>query len=57
LILQSTGGHHVLIFNDPALKSQAAVGASITVTGQARPGQMTTCQQGVPFIVTAVRAN
>jgi hypothetical protein len=57
LVLQSADSHHVLIFKDPALRSQATVGASITVTGRAKPGQMTTCQQGVPFIVTAVRAN
>jgi hypothetical protein len=57
LILQSADSHHVLIFADPALRSQATVGSSITVTGRAKPSQMTTCQQGVPFIVTAVRAN
>jgi len=57
LILESAGGHHVLIFEDPGLRTEAAVGSSITVTGQSRPGQMTTCQQGVPFVVTAVRAN
>jgi hypothetical protein len=57
LILQSADSHHVLIFGDPALRSQAKVGSSITVTGRAEPGQMTTCQQGVPFIVATVRAN
>jgi hypothetical protein len=57
LILQGGGTHHVLIFDDPSLRSVAKVGSSITVTGRAEPGQMTTCQQGVPFIVTAVRAN
>ena len=57
LILQGAGRHHVLIFDDPALRSQAAVGSSITVSGQSRPAQVTTCQQGVPFVVTAVRAN
>jgi hypothetical protein len=57
LILQGGGTHHVLIFDDPALRTQAKVGSSITVTGRAEPSQMTTCQQGVPFIVTAVRAN
>jgi len=57
LILQSAGSHHVLIFSEPALRSKAQVGSSITVTGRAEPTQMTTCQQGVAFIVTAVRAN
>jgi hypothetical protein len=57
LILQGGGTHHVLIFDDPSLRAGAKVGSSITVTGRAEPGQMTTCQQGVPFIVTAVRAN
>jgi len=57
LLLRSAGRQHVLIFDDPALKSQATVGASITVSGTAEPGQMTTCQQGVPFIVTGLRAN
>lgn len=57
LILQGGGTHHVLIFGDPSLRAVAKVGSSITVTGRAEPGQMTTCQQGVPFIVTAVRAN
>jgi hypothetical protein len=56
LILQSTESHHVLVFDDPALRAEAKVGATITVTGKAKPAQMTTCQQGVPFIVTAVRA-
>jgi hypothetical protein len=57
LILQGGGTHHVLIFSNPALRSQAEVGSTITVTGRPEPTQMTTCQQGVPFIVTAVRAN
>jgi hypothetical protein len=57
LVLQGADSHHVLVFADPALRSQAPVGSSITVTGRAEPSQMTTCQQGVPFIVSAVRAN
>jgi len=57
LILQGARSHHVLIFSDPALRRAAQVGSSITVTGRAEPSQMTTCQQGVAFIVTAVRAN
>jgi len=57
LILQGGGTHHVLLFDDPSLRAAAKVGSSITVTGRAEPAQMTTCQQGVPFIVTAIRAN
>jgi hypothetical protein len=57
LILQGPDSHHVLVFDDPALRAEAKVGATVTVTGRAEPTQLTTCQQGVPFIVTAVRAN
>jgi len=57
LILQSADSHHQLIFDNPELRSKVKIGGSITVVGRAEPGQATTCQQGVPFIVTAVRAN
>ncbi|MDT5043115.1 MAG: hypothetical protein QOE51_4100 [Actinoplanes sp.] len=57
LVLQDPQGQHVLVFDDPGLRAQAEVGATITVTGRAEPTQLTTCQQGVPFNVTAVRAN
>jgi len=46
---------YLLIFTDPALKAQATSGARVTVTGAAEPGLMTTCQQGTPFRVTAIR--
>ena len=46
---------HLLIFDDAALKAVAKEGASVVVTGRAEPGMMTTCQQGTPFVVTAVR--
>jgi len=48
---------HLLLIDDAELKSAAKVGATVTVTGQVEPGMMTTCQQGTPFIVTALRAN
>jgi hypothetical protein len=48
---------HLLIVNDPKLKSAAKVGATVTATGRVEPGMMTTCQQGTPFIVTSLRAN
>jgi hypothetical protein len=57
LILKGDDGHHVLIFDDPGLRSRARIGAQVTVSGHSMPGQATTCQQGVAFVVTAVRAN
>ena len=48
---------HLLLINDAELKSAAKVGATVTVTGHVEPGMVTTCQQGTPFIVTALRAN
>ena len=56
LLLTAQGGTHLLVFDDPALRAQAEAGTRITVTGRAEPAMMTTCQQGTPFIVTAVRA-
>jgi hypothetical protein len=57
LVLRSSAGPHVLLFDDPALKSKARTGAQVTVSGRSMPGQATTCQQGVAFVVTAVHAN
>ena len=54
LLLQDTQGLYQLLFHDPALRSKAPVGATVTLTGTANPGQMSTCQQGVPFVVTSV---
>ena len=48
---------HLLVIKDTALKSVATVGASVTATGEAQPGMMTTCQQGTPFLVATIRAN
>lgn len=50
-------GEHLLIIGDPQLQSAAKVGATVTVTGRAEQGTMTTCQQGTPFIVATLRAN
>ncbi len=55
LLLTGDGAAHLLIFDDPALRPAAAVGAKLTVTGRAAPDMMSTCQQGTPFIVTSVR--
>jgi hypothetical protein len=57
LLLTGEGATHLLIFSDPALRSAAKVGASITAVGTAKPAQVTTCQQGIPFIVTAITPN
>jgi hypothetical protein len=54
LLLRGDGKPHLLVFVDPALKSKAVVGAKVTVVGTAKPAQMTTCQQGTPFLVTSL---
>jgi hypothetical protein len=56
LLLQDAKGSHLLVFDDKAMRAQAPEGSKITVTGTAKPGMMTTCQQGIPFIVTSVKA-
>jgi hypothetical protein len=48
---------HLLIINDPELRKSATAGATVTVTGRVEQGMMTTCQQGTPLVVTALRAN
>jgi hypothetical protein len=55
LLLSAGGQSHLLIFDDAALKAQATEGATLVVTGRSDPSMMTTCQQGTPFVVTAVR--
>lgn len=57
LLLSGGGTDYLLIVEDPALRGQLKTGEEATVVGQAEPGQMTTCQQGTPFRVTAVRPN
>jgi hypothetical protein len=54
LLLNAAGAAHLLIFDNPAMRSDAAVGKKVTVVGRSDPSMMSTCQQGVPFIVTAV---
>lgn len=56
LLVQDAKGAHLLVFDDPALKASAPVGARVTVIGRSEPGMMSTCQQGTPFIVTSVKA-
>jgi hypothetical protein len=57
LLLKGSGKDHLLLFGEQSLKAQAKPGSSVTVTGTAKPGQLTTCQQGIPFIVTSVRVD
>jgi hypothetical protein len=57
LLLEGAGRTHLLIFDDPSLKSRATVGATVTVVGVAKPAQMTTCQQGIPFLVSSIRVD
>ncbi|MFG1609382.1 hypothetical protein [Actinoplanes sp. NPDC049265] len=55
LLLTAGSQSHLLVFDDAALKAEAKEGATVVVTGRSDPGLMTTCQQGTPFLVTAVR--
>jgi len=55
LLLQDDKGSHLLIIRDTELRKTAAAGTKVTVTGKSEPGMMSTCQQGIPFIVSAVR--
>jgi hypothetical protein len=57
LILRDAAGSHSLYFHDESLRSSAPAGSHVTLSGHPEPGMMTTCQQGEPFIVTAVRSN
>ncbi|HET9517544.1 MAG TPA: hypothetical protein VFO77_07465 [Actinoplanes sp.] len=53
LVLTGARGTHLLIV--PAkLKRVLEAGDTVTITGRAEPGMVTTCQQGTPFVVTAV---
>lgn len=57
LVLRDAAGAHSLYFHDESLRSSVTAGAKVTLTGHPEPGMMTTCQQGEPFVVTAVRTN
>jgi hypothetical protein len=54
LVLQDSTGSHVPFFQNQSLKASVPAGAQVTLVGHAEPRMMTTCQQGVPFIVTSV---
>jgi hypothetical protein len=57
LLKASAGKDHLLLFDEQSLKAQAKPGSSVTVTGTAKPTQLTTCQQGIPFFVTSLRVD
>ena len=57
LLLKTTDGDHLLIFDDDAMEKSAEVGSKVTVVGKPDPGLMTTCMQGEPFVVSSVAAN
>jgi uncharacterized lipoprotein YajG len=57
ILLSGGGTDYLLIFADQSLRDQVKTGEQATVVGRAEKGQMTTCQQGTPFIVTSVRPN
>jgi hypothetical protein len=57
LLLKDGSGDHLLIIEDEKLRASVEsfkAGAVVTVTGKASPGQMTTCMQGEPFLVSSV---
>jgi hypothetical protein len=53
-VIHDNAGAHLLVFKDAALRADAVVGKKITVTGRPEPKMMSTCQQGIPFIVASV---
>jgi hypothetical protein len=53
VVMQSGDTLYLLLGGDQTLLTS---GRPVAVTGQPNPGLMTTCQQGTPFQVTAVRA-
>lgn len=54
LLVNDAAGSHLLVFDDPAMRADAAVGSKVKISGRSEPGMMSTCQQGVPFVVTSV---
>jgi len=51
-LLRVSGGKDLLLIG--ASLQQIRAGGRIRVTGRVEPGLVTTCQQGVPFIVSDV---
>jgi hypothetical protein len=57
LLLNDATGDHLLVFKDEAMEKSVKAGGEVTVTGKTETGMMTTCMQGVPFVVSSVAAN
>ena len=55
LLLVAGSTTHLLVFDDPAMRADAPVGKTVTISGKSDPSMMSTCQQGVPFIVASVK--
>ena len=53
-LIKDDKGAHLLVFDDSSLRAQAEVGKKITASGRSEPKMMSTCQQGIPFIVTSI---
>ena len=53
-LIKDGKGSHLLVFQDSSLRAQAEVGQKITATGRSEPKMMSTCQQGIPFIVASI---
>jgi hypothetical protein len=53
-LIKDDSGSHLLVFKDQSLRADAAVGKKVTVTGRSEPSMMSTCQQGIPFLVSSV---
>ncbi len=54
MLLRSEGGTDYLLLGGD--RTLIVAGRSLEVEGQPQPGLMTTCQQGTPFQVTAIRS-
>ncbi len=54
LLVNDSSGSHLLVFDDPAMRADAAVGSKVKINGRSDATMMSTCQQGVPFIVVSV---
>jgi hypothetical protein len=52
VVMESSGTLYLLLGGD---RTMLMSGQPVAVTGNPNPGLMTTCQQGTPFQVTAVR--
>ncbi len=55
LVLAGPDDSYLLIFSGGIGPSAAPVGSTVTVVGQVQPQLVTTCQQGTPLVVSAVR--